>query len=433
MTKRRRRRRNEQNYDGAERWQPSLLHLLVAAILLSLVAALLLRSNTGQRLGLPGAYVWATALLIAFSLRLVHLARFVLPPEAEHAGARGWQEGLRMLIYYVSVRTLPESLRQGIDRSDVTVPSGLPDSFAEFQAGLVDSHQALALGKGTGFSRAAGPGYVRLEDGERISHLVDLRRQTQQRDVDALTRDGIEIQATLSLTFRVRRTESDAQEWIPFPYDKDSIFLLTYANGVGATSEIPWNERICDQAASLFITEVARYRLDQLYQPEEAAADAVPVQELVLKVRQRLEERMTTIFDCDDPETCPVELLNVSAIRFKPPQEVIEQRIENWQSAWERLAARREARSHEDREDRSQDAHSRRLADLMERITHDAERLCDGDRQALSDLIVHRVRQLAHEMKHIQDGQGQRPGHVVEALDEACTWLDELPTTGEER
>jgi hypothetical protein len=142
---------------------------------------------------------------------------------------------------------------------------------------------------------------------------------------------------------------------------------------------------------------------------------------------------MTTIFDCDDPETCPVELLNVSAIRFKPPQEVIEQRIENWQSAWERLAARREARSHEDREDRAQDARSRRLADLMERVTHDAERLCDGDRQALSDLIVHRVRQLAHEMKRIQDGQGQRPGHVVEALDEASTWLDELPTAGEER
>lgn len=433
MTKRKPRRRNEEYKDGEERWQPGMLHLLVAAILLSLIAALFLRSNTGQRLGLPGAYVWATALLVAFSLRLIHLARFVLPPEAEHAGAKGWQEGLRMLIYYVAVRTLPERMSKGIDRSDVTVPSGLPDSFADFQAGLVDSHLALALGQGTGFARAAGPGYVRLENGERISHVIDLRRQRRQREVEALTRDGIKIQATLSLTFRVRRAGTNLQETIPFPYDKDSIFLLTYADGVGAGSQIPWNERICDQATSLFVTEVARYRLDQLYQPEEAAvSDAVSPQEIVSNVRERLEERMVTLFVCDDPEECPVELLNVSAIGFQPPQEVIEQRIQNWQSAWEGLAARRRAQSHGERVDEARAAHDVRLTDLIEQVTHDAERLCDGDRQALSDLIVQRVRRLAHDMKHNQEGRRQTPGHVVEALDDTGAWLDELSGAREE-
>ena len=167
MKRRVRRARNEPPV-VQERWRPGLFHLLGIAIVLALVAAFL-RSNSGAPLGLPGAFVWVMALFIAFGLGLAHRAPFLLPPEAEDESGQGWREGLRMLAYYFTVLMLPPNLRRRYHRRRTDVPPQLSDSFAEFQAGFVPSHLALILAKGSGYGRAAGPGYVRLQRGERIS------------------------------------------------------------------------------------------------------------------------------------------------------------------------------------------------------------------------------------------------------------------------
>jgi hypothetical protein len=426
MKRRARRARNEQP-EVTERWRPGLFHLLGIALLLTIVAGLL-RSNRGLRLGLPGAFVWVTALFIAFGLRLADLSRFVLPPEAEHQGVKGWQEGLRMLVYYFAVIMLPPSLRPRFHRRREYLPPELPTSFAEFQAGFVDSHLALALGKGTGFARAVGPGYVRLNRGERISHVVDLRRQIRREDVEAFTRDGIRLESSVAVTFRVRDAEGRFDEDVPFPYDPDCIFRLTYSDGVGANSEIPWSERIAPQAASLLVAEIARYRLDQLYRlaaPE--TPDAVSLSDIVSKVNQGLTEQLLSIFDCSRPAECPVEIQSVSVGQLAPPDGVVEQRIRNWQSVWERRKALDEAESAAFEIREIQRVRARALAELIENVTYNVEEMRNGDRETISKVLMLRMTDMLDRLIGDQRVQMQTPQHVFETLSKASAWLKALP------
>ena len=431
MTRRKRRTRDERIADQ-ERWNPGLLHLAGAALLLSLIVALALRSHTGQRLGLPGAYVWVTALLIAFFLRLVHLARFLLPPEAEHQGARSWQEGLRMLLYHFFVLTLPRNFRDDLHRSSSSGTPELPDSFAQFQAGFVDSHLALALGKGTGFSRAAGPGYVRLNKGEHISDAIDLRRQVRRRELEALTRDGITLETSLSLIFHVDRA-GDSDHAIPYPHDGSSIFRLTYADGMGDDSEIPWDERIGDHAVSLLVAEIARYRLDQLYQPDVTeVADAVSAHKIAADVHRRLDEQLLRLFDCSRAEECPLEILNVSVGQMRPPPDVVEQRIRNWQNAWKRRQTLADAESRADGIRTIQEVRARALAQLIESVTENVEQMVDSDREKLSEIVMLRMTQMVDRLLQDPQVQSQAPDDIFDTVSEARTWLKELPATNRE-
>ena len=437
--KRRVRRTRREQVVVEERWRPGLLHLLATALVLAIIAVLL-RGDNGARLGLPGAFVWVTAFFFAFVLRLIHLSRFVLPPEAEHQGVQGWIEGLRMVAYYFGVIMAPGILRQRFHRRREGVPAVLPDSFAEFQAGFVDSHLALALGRGTGYARAAGPGYVRLNRGERISHVVDLRRQIRRQDMDAVTRDGIPLQTSVSVAFRVRQPDEEPadagagavpsalDESVPFPYDPDSIFRLTYSDGVSADAHIPWDERICPEAASLLVAEIARYRLDQLYQlavPE--TEDAVSLSEIVGKVNQRLTEQLLRLFDCNRLEECPVEILSVSVGQLKPPDEVVEQRIRNWQTAWERLKTRAEAETTAFEIREMQRARARALAELIGRVTDNVEEIRNGDRETISKVIMLRMTEMLDRLIADRRVQLQTPENVFDTISKANTWLRQLP------
>lgn len=434
MTRRKRRTRDERQSEQ-ERWNPGLLHLATAALALSLIASLALRSDAGRQLGLAGAYVWVTALLVAFFLRLVHLARFLLPPEAEHLGTKGWQEGLRMLLYHFFVLTLPQSFRDNVQRRSAGLPPELPDSFAKFRAGFVESHLSLALGRGTGFSRAAGPGYVRLTKGEQISEVIDLRRQMRRQEVEAVTRDGVPLQTAISLIFRVRRADDDVDPALPYPYGGSSIFRLTYADGMGNESEVPWSERICTQAASLFAAELARYPLDRLFQPGTAGTgDVVSLNQIVADVHQRLDEQLLRLFDCSRAEECPLQILNISVGQLQPPREVVQQRIQKWQQAWERQQAVREAHragaeaeGREERSEESRQTRARALAELIESVTEDVEQAIDGDSEALSEMIMLRMTQLLDRLIEDPQVQSQAPQHIVDTVSRASRWLKELP------
>lgn len=431
MKRRVRRARNEQPVP-VERWRPGVVHLLGVALLLTIVAAFL-RDDNGLRLGLPGAYVWVTALVIAFGLVLVHYARFVLPPEAEHEGARGWQEGLRDLVYYFGVMRLPPVLRRRFHRRREGLPPELPSSFTEFQAGFVDSHLAIALARGIGHARAVGPGYVRLNRGERVSHVVDLRRQVRRQEVEAFSRDGIRVETSIAVTFRVSDNDEQNGENVPFPYDPNCIFRLTYSDGVGVDSEIPWSERIAPQAASLLVAEIARYRLDQLYRlAVHDTDDAVSMGDLVQRVGDELEKELLELFDCSGPEDCPVKILSVSVGQLKPPDGVIDQRIRNWQSVWEKRKTMDEAESAAFEIREIQRARAKALAELIEHVTCNVEEMRNGDRETISKVLRLRMTDMLDRLIADQRMQVQTPQHVFDTLSKASTWLRELPPGDEE-
>jgi hypothetical protein len=171
--------------------------------------------------------------------------------------------------------------------------------------------------------------------------------------MEVMTRDGIPLLTSISVTFRVRRPpgapEIPPSGAPPYPYDPDTIFRLTYADGIAGNRGVSWDNRICPQARALLVGEIAACRLDELYPPPvfaaEGSATYASPEQIADEVKRQLQKQLLAMFECTRDEECPVELLRVSVGRLQPPPDVAEQRIDNWQSAWKRRIAFHEIES----------------------------------------------------------------------------------------
>ena len=296
-----------------------------AAFLLPVVGGLL-ADYYGYWHGLLGAAWWAALFAVVFLVRVAFYAITLLPPDLPNRQ----EEAFTLILqhYWEAGRPLTAETHNW---------DGVPPSIERFRAGVVDSHVVLALGKGDGFARAAGAGYVQLRKGEFIKHVLDLRPHRREQRVNVVTRDGIPCTMQMAVVFCVRRltaeqiAEQGAEEK-PYPYDPSAIFQVSYFSTYGeGESEIPWTERIIPLAEVELVTELANYTVDQLHvQPSRTAAGhRLEMEKLEALVRQRLQQRLLE----NGVEIVAVELGDVLL-----PEDVRQQRIANWQADWQRQA-----------------------------------------------------------------------------------------------
>lgn len=320
---------------------PGLGILLLAALLLAAVGALLHDYREVEYRGV-GALLWGGAVLITFVLGTVHLSRRVLPLQSN----LGWAEGFRLLwrSYLMGVNQLLAGQRHEplhtIKQSKKSPVSTLSPSFRLLGAGFLFSHEAAAITRGNSFMRADGPGLVFLHQGEAIAQIFDLRTQSRKQEVEATTRDGIPVKTSVSVSFHVRRLPTGERrprsvetDTIPYPYDRQALFDLTYAGSVaGEEKRLSWADQICPQAATLLVGEIGRFTLDQLL--ESAAAE--PMGEIKANIKRGLEALQAS----EDGPTLPkgVTIASVGVGGLELPDEVVIQRLATWQVEWQSRA-----------------------------------------------------------------------------------------------
>lgn len=320
---------------------PGLGILLLAALLLAAVGALLHDYREVEYRGV-GALLWGGAVLITFVLGTVHLSRRVLPLQSN----LGWAEGFRLLwrSYLMGVNQLLAGQRHEplhtIKQSKKSPVSTLSPSFRLLGAGFLFSHEAAAITRGNSFMRADGPGLVFLHQGEAIAQVFDLRTQSRKQEVEATTRDGIPVKTSVSVSFHVRRLPTGERrprsvetDTIPYPYDRQALFDLTYAGSVaGEEKRLSWADQICPQAATLLVGEIGRFTLDQLL--ESAAAE--PMGEIKANIKRGLEALQAS----EDGPTLPkgVTIASVGVGGLELPDEVVIQRLATWQVEWQSRA-----------------------------------------------------------------------------------------------
>ena len=322
---------------------PGLGILLLAALLLAAVGALLHDYREVEYRGV-GALLWGGAVLITFVLGTVHLSRRVLPLQNN----LGWAEGFRLLwrSYLMGVNELLAGRRHEPLHTTTTPKSKKPSvatlspSFRLLGAGFLFSHEAAAITRGNSFVRADGPGLVFLNPGETIAQVFDLRMQSRKQEVEATTRDGIPVKTSVSVSFHVRRLppgerrpRSVETDTIPYPFDRQALFDLTYAGSVaGEEGRLSWADQICPQAATLLVGEIGRFTLDQLL--ESAAAE--PMGEIKANIKRGLEALQAS----EDGPTLPkgVTIASVGVGGLELPDEVVIQRLATWQVEWQSRA-----------------------------------------------------------------------------------------------
>jgi len=77
-----------------------------------------------------------------------------------------------------------------------------------------DSHHAIGITAGYEFSRVAGPGIAFTDRYERPFKIIDLRTQVRNREIQALTKDGVQFKVRLAAAFSV-----DREDWSPELYN----------------------------------------------------------------------------------------------------------------------------------------------------------------------------------------------------------------------
>ena len=369
--------------------------LMLAILLLGAVGALL-HDYREVPYDAVGALLWGGGVLLTFLLGLAHLSRRLLPIP----GNLGWAEGFRLLwrSYTLGVNRLlaerrHEPMASTTKAKKIAPQAGLSRSFGLLGAGFLFSHEAAAITKGNSFVRAAGPGLVLLRYRENIAQVFDLRDQVRKKDVQATTRDGIPINTSVSVTFHVQRRAAGERQQrsvemdrIPYPYDRSAIFHLTYAGSVtGDDVRLSWADQVCPLAATLLISEIGRFTLDELL----VSGATQPLTEIKANVKRGLEEMQTNDNGPTLSKGITIKSVGVGALGL--PEDVVTKRIQTWEVDWASRAQQAVEDSQLQLQQLTNQARAHALADSIDSLLASIEAVHAQGETQLHDVILAQV------------------------------------------
>jgi SPFH domain / Band 7 family len=260
---------------------------------------------------------------------------------------------------------------------------------------------------GPALVRAAGPGIDFIAPGERIVAALDLRRQSRGAAAKALTRDGIECSAFISVTFGLdpdpeRRAEAAAsrpaaqaeRNQPAYHFNRGSGFRAVYGVALGEKQAVDWTELPLIVAVERFRDALSEYRLDELFQPTKP--DVYPFSTFqgrvvsLVKEAPVLRERGLVVY-------------GVGIGSFSMPREVLNQRIRSWQARWQKATIQQEAAV----ESQSLRTESRWQIDAQTMIFKDIQALLGATddpvaRKALALMLMKSLRRAAADPRRRQ-------------------------------
>lgn len=343
--------------------------------------AYLLKDAQGIGYGFLGSYIWLAAFVFTFFIGIFYFSQFILPLDWKDS----WFEGMRLSLAYnfplvgrlLGIWTADQEKAPAAGKFEA-----LPKSLFVHGAGIVDSNLAMTTGRGIELNRTVGPGFVRLSKDENIDLIVDLRDQRRKLNVEALTRDGIPIKTEMSVEFRVKRKETVVEPNLPYPYDPEALFQISYINSAGDNqSQTGWAIQIIRFAETSFIAEISRYTFDELYQRESADGTS-PLERIRRVVLSNLAIRF---------ERYGIEVADFFFGHLWPPERIVEQKILNWKADWQQRSKMQEARS-EARIDRGlRMARARAQVEIIENIAKNIEAMRREGEADLKDIVAFRM------------------------------------------
>ncbi len=214
------------------------------------------------------------------------------------------------------------------------------------------AHTPEPATSGPAIVRAAGPGIVFIAPGERIVATLDLRRHSRGAPAKALTRDGIEVGAYVSVSFGLdphpERSErpghasagADAPQeraernQPAYEFNRSSAFRAVYGVALGDKQPIEWTDLPLNVAVEAYRDVLAEYRLDQLFEPTKP--DVYPFSAFTGRVNTQVKEAAVL-------RERGLVIYGVGVSGLSLPREVINQRVRSWQARWQKATIQQEA------------------------------------------------------------------------------------------
>src|SRR3990170_4529158 len=230
---------------------------------------------------------------------------------------------------------------------------------------VIDSASAAVLRTDVQFTRAAGPGVVFTQSGERLAEALDLRRQLRgiggappaagppaagQLTSWALTQDGIPVATDLRVTFMLDSghvtppREGRIADLAPFEFNSGAAERAVYGRAHADDEGVPWTDLPLRLAVELWRDRVKNRPL------EELLSDTPGVTSPLAAIQDEILARLTSHAmegAGDDRRTRRVinrefellylrgvRVLSVSLYGLYLPREVREERMRRWRERW---------------------------------------------------------------------------------------------------
>jgi len=365
--------------------------LISLAILGPIIAGLFFRDARGVPYNWFISVLWIAITLATGAFGIFYYAQFVLP---SHKG-ENWWEGVAMILRaagWFGAPPVSTSLktRAGLFPGEEL----LPPSFAYLQAGILPSHLVLALSTGDSFARPAGPGFVRLQPGERITQVVDLRRHVRSQSLTVNTRDGIPLETSVTVSFQVKESTTRTQgERLPYPYDTNAVFLVSQLSSVDQDNRIqPWSEHIAPQAATFMVSEFAQFTLDEL------SHDPL----IFNGIERRVKHQLVGTFD-----SFGVNIHAVKVAAENVPEQIVAQRLKAWRAPWQSQMRILSASGDEDASKQFRLARAHAQIEIIEKIMLSIEDMRRTENANLSDIVALRV------VDVLEDASAKSAAHLM--------------------
>jgi regulator of protease activity HflC (stomatin/prohibitin superfamily) len=257
---------------------------------------------------IPVVTGWVLAYLAAVSLLRI---LYDLP---DHASARRFLSRLvgetpQGVVVTVSANKLP-ALRESSELLRVGGPGMVKVSPGEVAVTEVNGR----------FYRLLPSGSHKIGRFEYIHTLVDLRTQERHiTEIPLVTRDGIDISADVTLSFRIDTGGPVPTREDPFPYDPEAVRQAAYTaivRGDGVVNS--WQDMPGNISRGILTALIAKYRLDELIQP---GGRSDPYTTLNQELRRGLRNPLADV---------GVELLDAHIGHLQLPETASKQYIDRW-------------------------------------------------------------------------------------------------------
>ncbi len=229
---------------------------------------------------------------------------------------------------------------------------------------LVDQASAVVFRTDTAFTRAAGPGVIFTQPGERLAEALDLRRherhiasepQPAENEIRAenvpaqsraITRDGIPISAEIVVEFMLdpgheaEPREGRNPEKPPFEFHRASVERAVYGHVFSEFEDVPWTELPVRVVIDLWREEVKRWSLSDLLEDHEGHA---PIERIRATILTKLkpsdpaeddESALQTSREASIIQSRGIRILGLHIHNLRVPAEIQAERQLQWRERW---------------------------------------------------------------------------------------------------
>jgi SPFH domain / Band 7 family len=261
------------------------------------------------------------------------------------------------------------------------------------------------------------PGLIFTGRYENINEVMDLRAQLHAFTIEAITKDGIRIKVLTFVPFRIQ-----AGDWprsgAAFPFRKSAAFQAVQARLIeplreqkdGAAVESrqthAWDETVDIVATRIVRRIIGEYTFDDLCAPYQPQRE--PRNEIIQRLRQDLKNELSTV---------GIEPLGGGISNLLPADnQLLQQRIGNWQAEWERRITAEIGKGEADYIRMVESARAQAQADMIRTISEGFERAGPSE-QITSEVIALRFVEAMEKMIQSPEVQQALPPASAETVE----------------